>query len=162
MALDVEVPDPPSLHGPQPRGDYESLGTRDPDIEDDYRREALRTALRAGAWRDAFAEWAEHTYLTAAEFETAADLGLFDRFDFYWDPATDDVGYRAPTVPDDAPDAFSDDAAGGVDEELDALGRTVSQLLETEYLDGADDAEFDFFTEEREREAEAEREEDEA
>ncbi|MFC7096677.1 hypothetical protein [Halobaculum marinum] len=162
MALDVDVPDPPSLHGPQPRGDYESLGTQDPDIEDDYRREAVRTALRAGAWRDAFDEWAEHTFLSVEEFETTRELGLFEAFDFYWDPAADDVGYRAPSVPDDQRDRFPDGGANGVDEELDALGRTVSEVLEVDYFDGENDAEFDFFAEDEERETVAEREEDEA
>lgn len=28
MTLDVEVPDPPSLHGPQPRGNHEAYGDR--------------------------------------------------------------------------------------------------------------------------------------
>ncbi|MFC7070789.1 hypothetical protein [Halobaculum lipolyticum] len=162
MALDVTVPDPPSLRGPQSRGAYESLGTEEPEPTDDYRRDVVRVALREGAWRDAFAEWTDHTYLAAAEFETAVGLGLFEAFDFYWDPAGEDVGYRAPTVPDDERDRFPDGGANGIDEELDALGRTVSAVLERDYLDGEDDAEFDFFAEDEERETVAEREEDEA
>ena len=162
MALDVETPDPPSLRGPQSRGEYESLDTVDPDPEDDSRRDAVRAALREGAWRDAFEEWAEHASLTVEEFETVGRLGLFEAFDFYWDPAGEDVGYRAPTVPEGRRDEFRDGGADGVDEELDALGRTVSAVLERDYLDGEDDAEFDFFAEEEERETEAERREDEA
>ena len=145
MTLDVETPDAPSLHGPQSRGEYAAIDTTDEETGDDHRREEVATALQEGAWRDAFEEWAEHTYLSEPEFETAAGLGLFERFDFYWDPTTDDVGYRAPTVASDERGAFDD--VQGVDEALDSLGRIVSETLENDYLvRDADD--FGFFADE--------------
>ena len=145
MSLDVEIPDAPPLHGPQSRGEYAAIDTTDEEPGDDHRREEVATALEEGAWHDAFEEWAEHTYLSESEFETAAGLGLFGRFDFYWDPSADDVGYRAPTVASDERGAFDD--VQGVDNALDSLGRVVSETLENDYLvRGADD--FGFFADE--------------
>ena len=128
MTLDVEMPDAPSLRGPQSRGEYAAIDMTDQDLEDDHRREEIADVLREGAWRDAFAEWAAHTLLSEAEFETVVELELFEGFDFYWDPTTDEVGYRAPTVPDADRDAFED--VQGVDEALDSLGRILSEVLE--------------------------------
>lgn len=142
MALDVEVPDPPPLRGPQSRGEYEAIGAADEEATDDYRREELAAVLREGAWRDAFEEWAEHTYLTEEEFRTVAELGLVERFDLRWEPATDDVGYRAPTLAGEEREAFEDPS--GVEEELDSLGRVLSETLENDYL-LRDDDEFGFF-----------------
>lgn len=144
MGLDVPVPDPPTLSGPQSRGDYESIGTPADDPGDDYRREEIADVLEDGAWADAFEKWADETDLSAAEFELVARTGLVDEFDFFWDPATDDVGYRAPTLRDadraDMPTTEADD----VDDELDALGRVVSETLENDYL-LRDDEDFGFF-----------------
>ena len=69
MSLDVPVPDPPSLSGPQTQGDYEAVGDGPDDADDDYRREAVADALAEGAWADAFDEWADETEIAAAEFE---------------------------------------------------------------------------------------------
>lgn len=157
MGLDVDTPDPPSLRGPQGRGEYDAVDTDEDGPGDDYRRETIRTALRDGAWRDAVEEWADSTYLSVEEFETVDRLELFEEFDFYWDPASDEVGYRAPTVPEADREAFPDRGADGVDEELDDLGRAVSEMLESDYLRrDEEDAESDFFPEEEERESEAE------
>jgi hypothetical protein len=142
MVLDAEVPDPPSLRGPQSRGEYEAIDMTDQEPTDDYRREELEGVLRDGAWQDAFEEWAEHTHLTDAEFEGAVELGLIERFDLYWDPATDDVGYRAPTLNGEEREAFDD--PDGVDAELDSLGRVVSETLENDYL-LRDENDFGFF-----------------
>ncbi|WP_435062675.1 hypothetical protein [Halobaculum sp. EA56] len=157
MGLDVDTPDPPSLSGPRGRGEYDAVDAGEDDAGDDYRREEIRTVLRDGAWRDAFAEWAESTYLSADEVAAVDRLGLFDEFDFYWDPAGDEVGYRAPSVPADERGSIPGDDPDGVDEELDALGRTVSEMLENDYmLRDEVDGESDFFAEEEERESEAE------
>ena len=151
MALDVEVPDPPPLRGPQSRGEYEAIDMTDEQPEDDYRREAIEGFLEEGAWREAFGEWAEYTYLTEEEFEVVTDLNLIEAFDFYWDPNADEVGYRAPTLPDDLPephDATLDPGdVEGIEEELDSLGRTVSEMLENDYV-LRDEEEFGFFSEE--------------
>jgi hypothetical protein len=142
MSLDVEPPDPPALRGPQSRGEYDAIDMTEQEVTDDYRREEVAAVLEDGAWADAFEEWSEHTYLSAAEFETARERGLVEQFDFYWDPATDEVGYRSPTVPEWSRDAFED--PGGVAAELDALGRVVSEVLENDYL-RRDENDFGFF-----------------
>jgi len=147
MTLDVEVPDPPALRGPQSRGEYEAIDMTDERPEDDYRREEVENFLREGAWQDAFEAWAEETFVSEAEFESVRRLGLFQRYDFYWDPATDDVGYRAPTLPADVRREFGDGEADGIDEELDSLGRIVTEVLENDYLLREDET-FGFFEEE--------------
>ena len=147
MSLDVPVPNPPSLHGPQPRGEYSAIGTPVDEPEDDYRREEVAEILETGAWHDAFEEWTTQTGLVRSDFDLVMEHGLVDEFDFYWNPATDEVGYRAPTLPA----AVSDDlTVGDVDEiesELDLLGRLVSEMLENDYL-LRDEETFGFFDDE--------------
>jgi len=145
MALDVSVPDPPSLHGPQTRGEYEAIDPEIVDTEDDYRREEVEGFLEAGAWQDAFEEWWDRAGVSAEEFGVVEEHGLIDAFDFYWDPASDEVGYRAPTLPDTIRAEFED--PGEVDMELDSLGRIVSETLENDYL-LRDEDEFGFFDDE--------------
>lgn len=156
MSLDDEIPDPPSLSGPQTRGQYESIALDEDDrIGDDYRREELEDILQDDAWADAFGEWAATTGLTTDDLAFVTELGLIDRFDFYWDPRTDDVGYVAPTVPDDARRSIDgEDAhrsidardADDIEAELDDLGRVVTEVLENDYLlrDG-DEEGYGFF-----------------
>lgn len=147
MGLDVEAPDPPSLSGPQPRGEYDAIGVGEDEQSDDHRRAAVSAALDDGAWRDAFEEWAGNTFLDRETYETARERGLFERFDFYWYPRDDAVGYRAPPVDGEDADAFGD--PGDVEEALDDLGRTVSEVLENDHLRREDD-EFGFFPDEDE------------
>lgn len=147
MALDVPVPDPPSLHGPQPRGEYSAIDTPVEEPEDDYRRDEVAEILEAGAWNDAFEEWTAQTGLVRSDFDLVVEHDLIDEFDFYWDPATDEVGYRAPTLP---ADLSADLTVGDVDEiesELDLLGRVVSEVLENDYL-LRDEETFGFFDDE--------------
>lgn len=134
MTLDVEVPDPPSLRGPQSRENYEAVAEPDDDPGDDYRRTELETVLRDGAWADAFEEWADRTAISEEEFGTVVRLELIDRFDFYWDPASGEVGYRAPEIPDEGRGQFEGYDVNLVENELDTLGRIVSEMLENEYL----------------------------
>lgn len=146
MSLDVEIPDPPSLHGPQPREEYDAIDADEVDTGDDYRREAVRDFLEEGAWEEAFGQWADLTSLSDDDFRTIRDLGLIDRFDFYWNPATDQVGYIAPDVPEEARDAIGPGDVGEFEAELDALGREVSEMLENDYLLRDDEDEsFGFF-----------------
>jgi len=42
MPLDVEVPDPPALHGPQDPGDYDAVDELDEETGGNYRREELQ------------------------------------------------------------------------------------------------------------------------
>lgn len=151
MSLDVEPPDPPSLRGPQSRGTYEAIDL-DEEPTDDYRHEELATALEEGAWADAFVDWAEDTFLTESEFETAREHGLFEAFDFYWEPADDEVGYQSPELQE--PGDFED--PNGIADELDTLGRVVSEVLENDYL-RRDENDFGFFDDESEAEADEDR-----
>lgn len=147
MTLDAETPDPPTLHGPQNPGDYDAVDEQEDETGDNYRREDLAEFLHDGAWEDAFDEWAEHTYLTNEEFQIVRDLGLVEEFDFYWNPSAEDVGYRAPAVPDELPDTYDETLESGdiqgIDEALDELGRTVSEMLENDYIH-RDSSEFGY------------------
>lgn len=138
MALDVEIPDPPVLHGPQDPGDYEAVDELENSTDDTYRREDMVQMLEDGAWEAAFDEWAETTYLTEAEFQVVLDLDLIDEFDFYWNPSAEDVGYRAPTLSEDTleldDETIEQVDVEGIEEELDSLGRTVSEVLENDYI----------------------------
>jgi len=144
MTLDVEVPDPPALDGPGDIGDYDAVEEPEDRPGEDGRRDALSEFLTEGAWEDAFGEWAGHTYLSAAQFEAVVDMGLVDRFDFYWNESAEDVGYLAPAVPDERPAPYDDrldrtDVAD-IEEALDELGRTVSEVLENDYVDRGSEA----------------------
>ncbi|WP_226483022.1 hypothetical protein [Natrinema amylolyticum] len=137
MTLDVEVPDPPRLHGSQDPGDYDAVDEPDERTGDNVRREALADFLEAGAWEDAFDEWARDTYLSETEFRAVREAGLLERLDFYWNQSAEDVGYRAPAVPDDLAatrEGLDDVDIQGIEEELDSLGRTVSEVLENDYI----------------------------
>lgn len=147
MALDVLIPDPPSLSGPQPRGEYEAIENPVENSGDDYRREELATILADGAWEDAFDEWAAHTGLTEETFEVITEYNLTDEFDFYWNAENDEVGYRSPTLPDAARDALDLEIVDDIELELDSLGRVVSEMLENDYL-LRDDETFGFFADE--------------
>lgn len=144
MPLDVPIPDSPSLHGAQPRGEYESIDNPIENPDDDYRRVELETILADGAWDAAFDEWAAGTTLTPADFEVVVEHEMFDEFDFYWDATTDEVGYRTPTLPDAARAELDRRAVGDIDAALDTLGRVVTETLENDYL-LRDDETFGFF-----------------
>ena len=144
MALNVPIPDSPSLHGPQPRGEYEAIDNPVKNPEDDYRREEIETILASGAWNDAFEEWAAQTELTTATFELVVEYDLIDEFDFYWDATTDEVGYQSPRLPQAARDVLDTEVVDDIEFELDTLGRIVSEMLENDYL-LRDDETFGFF-----------------
>lgn len=144
MALDVTVPDPPSLSGPQPRDDYDAVDAPDEEAEDDYRREEIATILADGAWTDGFEEWTTQTNLTEAEFEVVREYGLFGDLDFYWEPSSGEVGYQAPTLSAAVRGEFGRREAEDVESELDTLGRVVSETLENDYL-VRDEETFGFF-----------------
>lgn len=137
MTLDVETPDPPTLHGPQNPSDYDAVDEPEEWTGDEARREQLAGLLEAGAWADGFEEWAADTYLTDDEFRTVRELGLLEAFDFYWNQSASDVGYRSPTVPADSDGAvdLDDGDIEDIEEELDSLGWIVSEVLESDYID---------------------------
>jgi len=136
MALDVDPPDPPAL----PERDTESYD--DVDVQGtDYRREELEAFLEEGAWEEAFAAWAADADLDEGAFEIAAELGMFDAFDFFWDAFADRVGYHAPGIPEDwkerdlHPELTSWETVSGINAAMAELGETVSRTLKEEYID---------------------------
>lgn len=143
MTLDVEIPEPPELRGPQDPGDYDSVEEIEAHPGEQPERDTLATALEAGAWDEAFDDWRRDTYLSEDQYSAVIDLELIDQFDFYWNPSAEDVGYRAPTVPDDRPAPYDEHLdrtdVQDVDEALDDLGRTVSEVLENDYVDPSDE-----------------------
>jgi len=145
MALDVQPPDPPSLTGPQSRDKYDTIDAGADEVGDDYRREELEPILADGAWADGFEEWAASTDLVDSEFDLLVRHGLFDQLDFYWDPASDEVGYHVRSPDDDAREALGSDDADDIESELDSLARIVSETLENDYL-LRDENPFGFFS----------------
>ncbi|QPV64215.1 hypothetical protein I7X12_06215 [Halosimplex litoreum] len=144
MSLDAEVPDPPTLDDPEFPGDYDAVEAVADRTGEDGRRDALAEFLAEGAWEDGFVEWTDHTYLDADQFEAARALGLVDALDFYWNEAAGDVGYRAPELADDLPEPWGDRLArsdrADIEEALDELGRTVSEVLENRYVERGSEA----------------------
>jgi len=135
MTLDVELPEPPDLtNRGQPDG-FEAANAV--GMNGEFRREAIESALRDGAWQEAFDEWAEYTDLTEAEFETIRDLGLFREFDLFWDPEEERLRATTPSVPESA-----DVEADTVDAALSDLADTVLEMLNDAYAEyWNDDAE---------------------
>ncbi|AQL43518.1 hypothetical protein BV210_12795 [Halorientalis sp. IM1011] len=138
MTLDVEVPDPPRLSGPGDPGDYDAVDEPEEWTGDEEAREALSDMLSAGAWEDAFEEWRRGTSLSVEQFRAARELGTFQHLDFHYNPTAEDVGYRAPSLPE-GPDALAEagldrDDAREIEGELDDLGRIVSEVLENDYI----------------------------
>ncbi|MCT9096765.1 hypothetical protein [Haloarchaeobius sp. HME9146] len=137
MGLSVETPAPPELEFVDPN-EYEDATVA---ADADYRREELEEFLHEGAWERSWNEWAEHTDLTEEEFEIAADMNLFERFDFFWDDFADRVGYHAPGIPEDwkernyHPDLQSWGTVSGINAALTELGQVVCDVLKNEYID---------------------------
>lgn len=132
--MDYEVPTPPDLtNRPVPT-------VIDPDAVEsavDLRRDELEAILREGAWQEAFDEWAEYTDLTEADLRRAADLDLFQAFDFFWDGEAERLRYETPAIPADWGGVVGESLtpAGVVGTELDDLGRIVAETIASRYVD---------------------------
>jgi len=141
MTLDVDPPAPPELDTTVDASDYDDVDV-DPS---EYHREDLEAFLRNGAWEQAFEEWARDTDLDEAAFEIVTDLQLVRQFDFFWDDFAQRVGYHAPGLPEDwrerdlHPELNSWDTVSGINAEMAALGRTVSDTLKADYVDWESD-----------------------
>ncbi len=142
MSPNIEIPEPPDLTNrgaPQEfEREEETLGS------EDFYREDIEALLNEGAWQEGFNEWVEYTNLEDAQIRLVSDLGLFQAFDFYWDPTEDRLRFDAPTIPDDwreraATASLDSSAVSLVNGELDDLGRTVYEMLE-DYLERNDAA----------------------
>ena len=142
MALDVEVPEPPDLSN---RGMPHEFELQDETLgSEDFYREDLEDLLQEGAWKEGFNEWTEYTDLDEEHVRIVSDLGLFQAFDFYWDPTEDRLRFDAPMIPDDwrerdATESFDSSTVSMIDAALQDLGRTVYETLE-DYLERNEEA----------------------
>ena len=142
MALDIAVPESPDLSNRGMPREFEwqeeTLGS------EDFYREDIEDLLEEGAWTEGFHEWREYTNLDEEHARIVSDRGLFQAFDFYWDPTEDRLRFDAPSVSDDrrernATESLDSRAVSTIDGELDDLGRAVREVLEN-YLERDDDA----------------------
>lgn len=133
MAFDLEIPEPPDLSN---RGKPREFEWQDETLgAEDFYREDLEDLLQAGAWKNGFAEWAEYTDLEEDQVRIVSDLGLFQAFDFYWDPTEDRLRFDAPRVPDDWRErdvtaSLDSSSVSTIDTALEDLGRAVYESLE--------------------------------
>jgi len=142
MALDIEVPESPDLSNRGMPREFEwqeeTLGA------EDFYREDIEDLLQEGAWTEGFNEWTEYTNLDEEHVRIVDDLGLFQAFDFYWDPVEDRLRFDAPVISDgwrerDATESLDSSTVSMIDGELDDLGRTVQEVLE-DYLERTDES----------------------
>jgi len=137
MALDIKLPDPPEPTDIDPNeyDDAEIVG------DTDYYRDEIRDLLAAGAWADAFEEWAKTTDVTAGDWAIVEDLSMLEAFDFFWDDFADRVGYHAPGIPEDwkerdlHPELDSWETVSSINAGLTELGQIVCDILKEEYID---------------------------
>ncbi|MFC6943274.1 hypothetical protein ACFQE8_25525 [Salinirubellus sp. GCM10025818] len=111
---------------------------------EDFYREDLEDLLQEGAWKEGFNEWAEYTDLDEEHVRIVRDLGLFQAFDFYWDPTEDRLRFDAPTIPDDwrerdATESLDSSTVSRINVALRDLGRAVYEMLE-HYLERKQEA----------------------
>jgi hypothetical protein len=137
MALDVDPPARPELSSGVAADDYDDV-----DVQgDEYRRAELNEALEAGAWEDAFEQWAATTELDESTWEIVTDLDLIAEFDFFWDSFAGRVGYHAPGLPEDwrerelHPELDSWGTVSGINAGLTELGQVVCEVIAEEYVD---------------------------
>jgi len=143
MGLNANAPAPPQLESQDPNEyeDAEVVG------DTDYRREEIEQFLRDGAWKEAFHEWSEQTNMDESIYEIVDDLGLIERFDFFWDSYAERVGYHAPGIPEDwkerdiHPDLDSWGTVSSVNAGLTELGQVVCDVLKEDYIDWETDYE---------------------
>lgn len=140
MTLDVAIPDPPDLSN---RGAPEEFEwTEDTGGAEDFRREELEALLKDGAWAEGFNEWGEYTSMDEQQVRAVEDLGLFEEFDFYWDPTQDRLRADPPELPEDwaereATASWNSSTVAAVESELRDLADVVYETLE-DYLEDDD------------------------
>lgn len=145
MAIDFEVPESPDLSRRGMPRDFdwqdETLGS------EDFYREDIEDLLEEGAWKEGVNEWAEYSNLEDEHVRIVSDLGLFQAFDFYWDPTEDRLRFDAPELPDDwrehdATASLSSSTVSMINVELDDLGRAVQEILEDYVERNQEDTDF--------------------
>lgn len=133
MGLDVEAPEPPDLTNRGMPREFE--WQEETPGSTAFHREELEDLLHDGAWQEGFDEWSEYTELDEAQVRAVDDLGLFQAFDFYWDPTDERLRYESPRVPEDwqerdATASFDSGTVSMINTDLQNLGRTVQEVLE--------------------------------
>jgi hypothetical protein len=130
MALAVETPAPPDVTNRSlPAAvDPETIV----DATSELRRGELEAALRAGAWDDAFGEWADYTDLSEAEYTAIHDAGLIEGLDIYWHPDEASIEFELPSIPDTV--GGDKEFGARATSELTDLGETVTKVLEDGYI----------------------------
>jgi hypothetical protein len=157
MSLDATTPDPPDLSPAVDPEEYEDAdlgGVSDEDgamhdeaDPNDYRRSEIADALTAGAWAEAFGQWAATAKIDEDTWGVIDDLDLVAEFDFFWDGFAGRIGYHAPGVPEDwkereyHPDLESWATVSGINAGLTELGQTVCDVVQEEYVDWEQDYE---------------------
>ena len=140
MATDLDVPSPPDVTNRQMPPDLEEV---DVDLAD-LRRGEIETALRDGAWREGFEEWAAYTDVDPEVLALAGDRELYAEFDFYYDPERDRVSATPPTLPEDWVAATDSPTVSTLRTALDDLGEFVADTLVRDYLDWTEGREGDY------------------
>ncbi|WP_435125800.1 hypothetical protein [Halobaculum sp. D14] len=136
MSLDVAPPDPPTLNTVDP-SEYDDTEVGG----DEYHRADLEEFLRDGAWAEAFEQWAATAAVDETEWRIVEDLGLVERFDFFWDDFADRVGYHAPGIPEDwkerdlHPDLKRWSQVSAINAGLTEFGQEVCEVLKADYVD---------------------------
>ncbi|KAB1188776.1 MULTISPECIES: hypothetical protein [Haloferax] len=126
MSLPETPPDPPSVYDGHDVDEYHTDAERRAEIQTFFELE--------NAWGEAYEQWLEETLLTEQEYETALELGLFDKLDFYWDTGAGNVEYEIPPIVDGGYD-LPLDTASDIEEELDEFAQIVADTLTEYYLD---------------------------
>lgn len=145
MALDVDTPDPPNLSPAVDPDEYEDAEVA--GDADDYRRAEIADAFAAGAWDEAFGQWAATASVDETAWGVVEDLDLVSEFDFFWDGFAGRIGYHAPGVPEDwkerayHPDIESWATVSAINAGLTELGQTVCDVIEEKYVDWEQDYE---------------------
>ena len=144
MALDVDLPPPPTLETAHDPNEYEDATVVG---DTDYKRNEIETFLAKGAWAEAFETWAATTDMTAATFAIILDLEMLEEFDFFWDSFAERVGYHAPGIPEDwqernfHPDLESWGTVSSINAGLTELGQVVCDVLKADYIEWESDYE---------------------
>ncbi|WP_416839340.1 hypothetical protein [Haloferax sp. DFSO52] len=126
MSLPDVPPDLPSIYTGRDDEEYHNDEERRAEIQNFFERE--------NAWGEAYSQWVEETLLTDKEFETAVELGLFRKLDFYWDIESQRVEYEIPEVVDGNYD-LSLDVASDIEDELDTFAQIVAETMTEYYID---------------------------
>ena len=139
MTPDLDVPNPPDVTNRQVPAEIDEVSH---DLED-LRRGEIETALREGAWREGFEEWAAYVDVDDEALDLVYDRELFQEFDFYYEPESDRVRASPPSLPAEWVESTSSPVVASLRTALDDLAEIVAEVLVADYLDWAETEEGD-------------------